>query len=169
MKLIRELKVILESASTARKRSPAAALCADFKSRFTMDECEKLISWVKGDANLTPALAKKVREVTRQSDLDEVGDEWFSEYVKDNGADAALKSIRELIYKDKLGLGPESKKDAEKIVDTLLASTDDESTFRRYYNQFMREHPDTMDLVLDELFTKLGVKTAEQLFNKAFK
>jgi hypothetical protein len=82
MKLIRELKTILESSPATGKYNPAAALCADFKTRLTMDECEKLISWVKGDADLTPALAKKVREVTRQEDLDEVGDEWFAQYVK---------------------------------------------------------------------------------------
>jgi hypothetical protein len=89
----------------------------------------------------------------------------LSEAVK---LDAAIKSLRDALYKDKLGLGDVGRAAVEKILDTLLASTGDLQTFKRYYERFMREEPDAMDLVLDELFAKLGVKSAEEFFAKAF-
>ena len=82
--------------------------------------------------------------------------------------DGAIKALRADLYKDKLGLGEIGRAAVEKILDTLLASTGDLQTFKRYYERFMREEPDAMDLVLDELFAKLGVKSAEEFFAKAF-
>lgn len=96
----------------------------------------------------------------------------FSDYLKLTEAtqnlETALKSVREYIRKPNSGVGPEGKKTCEKIIDTLLASADDEKTFERYYNKFMADHPDAMDFVLDEIYAQMGVDDAEAFFAKAF-
>lgn len=96
----------------------------------------------------------------------------FSEFLKltesSQELDKALKSVREYIRKPNSGVSGEGKKTCEKIVDTLLASADDEATFERYYNKFMADHPDAMDFVLDEVYAQMEVKDAEEFFAKAF-
>ena len=82
--------------------------------------------------------------------------------------ESALKSVRDFIRKPDSGVGEYGVKDCEKIIDTLLASIDDQPTFTRYYNKFMAETPDAMDFLLDEVYAKMGVKTAEEFFDKAF-
>lgn len=83
--------------------------------------------------------------------------------------ESALKSMREYIRKPNNGMGEYGAKNCEKIIDTLLASVDDEPTFTRYYNKFMADEPDAMDFVLDEVYAKMGVKDADEFFDKAFK
>lgn len=82
--------------------------------------------------------------------------------------ESALKSVREYIRKPDSGVEGAGKKTCEKIIDTLLASVDDKPTFTRYYERFMREDIDAMDFVLEEVYAKMGVKTAEEFFAKAF-
>ena len=85
--------------------------------------------------------------------------------------EAALKDVRAFIRKPSAltGVGEYGQKDCEKIIDTLLASVDDEPTFTRYYNKFMAEMTDAMDFILEEVYAKMGVKTAEEFFDKAFR
>lgn len=83
--------------------------------------------------------------------------------------DTALKKVRALVRKPDTGFfSPEGKQEIEMIIDSLLASADDEPTFSRYYDKFMAKNPDAMDFVLEELYTYMKVKTAEEFFAKAF-
>lgn len=82
--------------------------------------------------------------------------------------ESALKDLRVFIRKPNSGVAGYGAKDAEKIIDTLLASVDDKATFERYYDKFMAEMPDAMDFILEELYAKLGVKTAEEFFAKIY-
>lgn len=82
--------------------------------------------------------------------------------------ETALKKVRELIRRPNSGVEGHGRQTCEKIIDTLLASADDEPTFERYYNKFMSEHPDAMDFILDDVYEQMGVEDAEAFFKKAF-
>ena len=119
------------------------------------------------------ALDKKTTTSGRDADrCFDATDMKFSEFLKltesSQELDKALKSVREYIRKPNSGVSGEGKKTCEKIIDTLLAYADDKKTFKRYYNKFMADHPDTMDFVLDEVYSQMQVHDAEEFFAKAF-
>lgn len=89
--------------------------------------------------------------------------------TKESKLEQALKSIRAQYQSNKDAFTSEGFKRLEQIIDTLLASATDESTFSRYYNKFLAEHPDAMDHLLEDLYAEFGVTDADDFFKKAFK
>jgi len=86
----------------------------------------------------------------------------------DTKLETVLKRMRDVIRNPNSGVDEYGKQTCEKIIDTLLASSDDEKTFTRYYEKFLAEHPDAMDFLLDDIYSMLKVENSDEFFKKIF-